>query len=90
MIFPNKKGNAYAVVLVAFMLFTVGFIVANFLKAPIDDARVSLDCTNASGITDGTKLLCLNVDFVMIYWIILIFSLAGGVIVDKLIAKESE
>ena len=82
----NKKGSAYAVIIVAFILFTTGLIVANFLKAPIDDARTGLDCANSAGISDGTKFLCLNIDFVMIYFIILIFSIAGGVLADKLIS----
>ena len=81
----NKKGNTYAVILIAFLLFTTGFIVANFFKESITDARVGLDCANAGSITDGTKFMCLNVDFVMIYWIILIFSIAGGLVIDKVI-----
>jgi hypothetical protein len=79
----NKKGNTYAVVLVAFMLFTTGFIIANFLGASIDEARLGMNCADAAAISDGTKFLCLNVDMAMIYWIILILSIAGGVIADK-------
>ncbi len=82
----NKKGNLYATILVAFMLFTTGFIIANFLGASIDTARVGLNCANAAAITDGTKFLCLNVDMAMIYWIVLILSIAGGVIADKFLS----
>jgi len=81
----NKKANTYAVIIVAFMLFTTGFIVANFFKESITDARTGLDCSDSANISDGTKFLCLNVDFVMIYWIILIFSIAGGIVIDKVI-----
>jgi hypothetical protein len=63
----------------------VGMIVANFFKTPIDDARSALDCSNTAGITDGTKLLCLNVDITLIYFIILVVSIAGGAILDKLL-----
>jgi len=71
--------------LLAFLLFTTGFIVANFLKSPIDDARVNLDCGNSAGITDGTKFLCLNIDMALIYFIVLVLSISGGVILDKFI-----
>lgn len=81
----NKKGNIYSVVLMSFLLFSVGLLVANFLKEPITDARNSLDCSNSAGITDGAKLLCLNVDMAMIYFIILVVSVAGGAILDKFV-----
>ena len=81
----NKKANVYSVIILSLMLFMSGMIVANFLKSPIDDARASLDCSNAAGISDGTKFMCLTVDMAMIYWIILIFSIAGGLIADKLL-----
>jgi hypothetical protein len=81
----NKKANIMSVTIMAFLLFSVGFIVANFLKSPIDDARVSLDCTNAAVISDGTKLMCLSTDLTMIYFIILILSISMGVILDKVL-----
>lgn len=85
MILENKKGNIYLTILMAFMLFSVGMLVANFLKSPIDDARANLDCSNAAGISDGNKLLCLTIDSSMIYFIILVVSLAGGAILDRVI-----
>lgn len=81
----NNKGNIYSVILMALILFMVGMIVANFLKSPIDDARTNLDCSNAAGITDGTKFMCLTIDMTMIYFIILIVSIAGGSILDKVL-----
>lgn len=81
----NKKGSTFSVILIALILFMIGFVVANFLKSPITDARVALDCSNAAGISDGTKLMCLGVDMTMIYFIILIFSIAGGAILDKVL-----
>ena len=81
----NKKANIMGVVIMAFLLFSVGFIVANFLKSPIDDARVSLDCSNSASISDGSKLMCLGVDMTMIYFIMLVLSIAGGVILDKVL-----
>lgn len=81
----NKKANIYSVALMAFMLFSVGMIVANFLKSPIDDARTSLDCTNTAGISDGAKFLCLQIDGALIYFIILVVSIAGGAVLDKFV-----
>ena len=80
----DKRGSTYSVIMIALMLFMVGFVVANFLKSPMDDARADLKCSDAANISDGTKWMCLAVDMTMVYFIILIISIAGGVIVDKL------
>jgi len=85
MMFRNKKGGMFIVIIMAIMLFMVGMIAVNFLKAPITDARTDLDCANAAGITDGTKLLCLNIDIAMVYFIILVMSIAGGAILDRVV-----
>lgn len=79
----NKKGNVYASIMVALIIIIVGFTIANFLKSPIDDARIGLNCDNASAISDGTKVMCLVVDSSMIYFIILLLGIAGGVITEK-------
>ena len=81
----DKKGNMYGAIIMTIMLFMVGMLVANFLKEPITDARTSLDCSNAAGISDGTKFLCLACDFTLIYWIILVISISGGVILDRMV-----
>jgi hypothetical protein len=81
----NKKANVYSVILITFLLFSVGLIIANFLKEPITDARTNLECSNAASITDGAKLLCLTIDFTMIYFIILVVSIAGGAILDRFV-----
>lgn len=73
------------VVLMSFLLFSVGMLVANFLKTPIDNARVDLECDSAATISDGTKFLCLICDSALIYFIILVVSISGGVILDKFI-----
>ncbi len=86
MMFNNsKKANIMGVVIMAFLLFSVGFIVANFLKEPIDTARADLNCASAGTISDGTKLMCLGVDMTMIYFMMLILSIAFGVILDKVL-----
>jgi hypothetical protein len=81
----SKKANVLSVVIMAFLLFSVGMLCANFLREPITDARTNLDCSNAAGISDGTKLVCLGTDLTMIYFIMLVLSLAGGAVLDKFV-----
>jgi len=81
----SKKGSIYMTIVMAIMLFMIGMIVVNFLKEPITDARTSINCDDSSAITDGSKLLCLNLDITLVYFIVLILSIAGGSILDRFI-----
>lgn len=70
------------------MIFLSGIIVINILKPDITLARnttTGLNCSNATAISDGTKLTCLVVDLTIPYFIIIILSAAGGVITNKLV-----
>lgn len=71
---------------VAIVLFIMGMTLFNFIAPQVDIARNTdnLDCTNPI-ISDATKLTCLGVDIVVPYYIILIFSAAGGVITYRLL-----
>jgi hypothetical protein len=80
----NKKGNVYSVIMIALVIFMVGMIMVNFLKPLVTSARSDINCDGGS-ITDGTKLMCLNVDIAVVYFILLILSLTAGVITDKLL-----
>lgn len=82
----NKRGQSLGIsIIIAITLFMVGMVVINFLMTDVTLARNSanLDCTNSTGISDGTKLTCLAVDLVVPYFILLIFGAAGGFIVSK-------
>ena len=79
----NKKGNIYAVLMVSLILFMVGMIVVNFIKPIVADTKTDLNCSSPA--TDGTKLMCLNVDIALIYFMVIVLSLAGGIITDKLL-----
>lgn len=86
----NKRGQTLGIaVMIAITIFIVGMLAVNFLKPEIDRARGStqLDCANTAdfpeGISDSTKLTCLVVDVAIPYFIILIFSVAGGLIVAR-------
>ena len=81
----NKQGNMYAAIMVALIIFMVGLTVVNFIKPEVTSARTLLNCATPAAITDGTKLMCLNIDIVVPYFIILIFAIAGGYITEKLV-----
>ena len=81
----NKRGGSlFFGLIVGLMIFTVGMIVMNFIKDDVTTARTDLDCANPS-ISDGSKLTCLGVDFVVPYGIILILSVAGGLAFGRFI-----
>ena len=87
----NKRGQTLGIaVMVAISLFLVGMLSINYIKPVVTIARDSshLDCSNSAsdfpvGISDGTKITCLVVDLVVPYFIILVFSIAGGIITAR-------
>ena len=82
----NKRGQVSLglAIIVALVIFLMGIPIVNILKPDVDIARgaTGLDCTNSS-ITDGTRLSCLAVDLVIPYFILIIMSAAGGMIVAR-------
>ena len=84
-IIRNKKGQSWGInIISALMIFLIGMTTINILKPEITEARADLDCASASTISDGTKILCLIVDFTMFYFILTILSLAAGIILARL------
>lgn len=82
----NKKGQTLALgIVIAIFLFIIGMMNIDIVKNEVANARNStnLDCTNASGISDGTKLTCLSVDIVVPYFFLLVLSITGGVIITR-------
>lgn len=81
----NKKGQTMGLaILSAIFILLVGLMVVNFLMPEITNFRVNMSCSDASGIHDGVKILCLITDGAIPYWIVLIFSLAIGGITARL------
>ena len=86
----NKKAQNTVgiglVIITAIFLFMVGIMNVNFLKDEISRTRnvQNLNCADGS-ISDGTKLTCLAVDIVLPYFIITVFSAAGGLIMAKFV-----
>ena len=84
----NKSGQTMGMaILVAITIFIVGMLCVNFIKPEVTRARglTELNCANADDISDGTKLTCLVVDWVVPYFIILVFSVAGGLLTARLL-----
>ena len=81
----EKKGQTVMLsILFALVIFVFGMLFLNYLKSDFTTARTALDCTNVS-ITDGTKTTCLLVDTSVPYWILLVISISGGIILDRLL-----
>ena len=80
--FNGKKGNVYMVVMTALIIFMVGMTMINFIKPEVTPAYSSISC-GSTPATDGTKVLCLVVDTALPYFILLVLSLVGGLVVDR-------
>ena len=84
-LFKNKKGNIFFSLIIAVIIFMVGMIAVNFIKTEVTSTYSQLNCADTNNITDGTKLLCLLTDSTVPYFIVLVFSIALGVITEKLL-----
>ena len=88
----NKKAQAPVglAIIVGVFIFLVGMVSVNILKPDITlvrGATSGIDCDNSSAISDGTKLTCLAIDWVVPGFMISIFSLVGGLIAFKIIRR---
>lgn len=81
----NKKAQTMGLAIInTIAIFLIGFMFINFLMPEVTDFRVNLNCSDASNIHDGNKLLCLMGDATVPYFILLIFSLGLGIIMSRL------
>ena len=83
----NNRGQTLGIsIIIAITLLIVGLMSINFIRDEVTTVRSDsgLDCSNATNISDGTKLTCLAVDLVVPYFIVLIFSVVGGIIIARL------
>lgn len=87
----NKKGQAGIsglgiAIMVAIFIFLIGMTCINFINDIVTSTRATdqLNCSSNS-ISDGNKLACLIVDLVIPYFIIIIFSVSGGMITARLL-----
>ena len=80
----NKKGQLGIAIITSIILIIIGFMCINFIKDEVTRARTDLNCSSADDISDSTKLLCLVIDSVVPYWIVIILSITIGVITERL------
>jgi len=80
----NKKGSMGIAIVSAIFIFIIGLMCINFITDEITRARIDLNCSDATGISDGTKLLCLVIDTQVPYWILLIVSISVGGLIARL------
>ena len=81
----NKKAQTLGIAIMgAIIVFIIGMMSINFLFDEVVNTRTNLDCSNAAGISDATKLLCLVIDTTIPYWIWLVFSITIGIIIARL------
>ncbi len=87
----NKKAQTAPIglaIIVGIFLFLIGMSMVNILKPDITLVRgdaSGINCDNSSNISDGTKLTCLAIDWVIPGFFIAIFSLVGGLITFKVL-----
>lgn len=87
----KKSQTMMLSIITAITIFIIGMVAITFLQDEIDRARLpeNLDCANennftAGGLSSGAKLTCLAVGVAMPYYILLIVSVSGGIIVARL------
>jgi len=81
----NNKGQTMALTIISsIFIFIIGLAIVNLIMPDVDTARVALSCSSADVISDGTKLLCLAIDGLVPYWIVLIFSITFGAIAARM------
>lgn len=81
----NKGGQIMLSIYFAVFIFLIGIVFINFLKPDVTAFRNNLSCTDINNISDGTKLVCLLGDIVVLYWIVIVISISGGAILDRLL-----
>jgi hypothetical protein len=81
----NKKAEIGFAVVTFIFFFLIGMVVVNLIKPEVTNARSpsSLDCGNST-ISDGNKLTCLAVDLTIPYFIVLVCSVGGALLTEKL------
>lgn len=73
----NKKGSLFLGLSVFLLIYVFGILILPFFTDDVVTTRNQLDCSNSS-ISDGTKLMCLETDIFIPYFILFIISAAGG------------
>jgi len=81
----NKRGSLGIAIVSAIFIFIVGFATLNLIMPEVTNFRIDMGCSDASAITDGTKLTCLVGDLTIPYFILLILSISLGGIISRFV-----
>ena len=81
----NNSGQVMLSIYFAAFIFLIGIVFINFLKPEVTEFRTNMSCSDVNNISDGTKVVCLLGDIVVLYWIVIIVSASGGAILNKLL-----
>lgn len=76
-------GQLLIAILVGLTIFMMGVTVISFIEDTITDARIDNSCSSPA--SDGNKALCLILDITIPYFILVILSIAGGLITERLL-----
>jgi len=86
----NNRGQILITIISGIMIFIAGMVFLNFLQPEVNTmmSESGLNCGNSSSdpnlsISDGAKATCLIGEIVVPYFIIIVISVAGGVIVSR-------
>ena len=86
----SKKGQTLGIsIITSLIILLIGLVVINLLTPEIDRFRTNMNCSDAGNISDGNKLTCLAGDIVVIYWILIIFSVIVGGITGGIVSSKS-
>lgn len=82
----KKKGQTLMLsILFGVFIFLIGMVFINLIIPDVTTFRTLMGCSDASTLSDGSKLTCLFGGAVVPYWILLIISIGGGSILSRLV-----
>jgi len=86
MVVGKKSQAAMVGLMIGIFILMMGLIFIDPIKDVITEVRgtTQLDCSNST-ISDGNKMTCLVVDLTLPYFIVVVFSLAGGWMAAKFV-----
>jgi len=70
-------------ILTALVVFMAGMLLLNPFMEVVSSTYSDLSCSSSSSISDGNRALCLIVDAVVPYAILVFISLSAGYITSK-------
>lgn len=81
----NKNGMLGVTIISAIFIFIIGIAAINLIMPEVTNFRVGMSCSDASAISDSTKLTCLVGDLTIPYFILGVLSLSLGGIIERFV-----